>query len=78
MSFAQFAYSTSQAVVMYASPGSICHDAPVVPIRNVSVRGVFGEADTEAPLANAIAARPRNRSGMSLRGCFGPCTCLLP
>src|SRR5947207_292488 len=75
-------YSSSQAVVMYASPGSSCTLAPVVPILNVPPGGVgcgtSGEADTDAPVANASAARLKNRSGRSLRGCSTRCTCLLP
>ena len=68
MSFAQVAYSNSKPVLMYESAGSICQLAPVVPIRNVSVCGAFGEAGTELAVANAIAARHRNTSGLSLRG----------
>ena len=55
----------------------VASEAEAVTETETETENQFGEADTEAPVANAIAASPRNRSGMSLRGCFGPCTCLL-
>jgi hypothetical protein len=53
-SFAQVAYSSCQALVMYASPGSTCHDAPTVPILNVSAVPVgVGDAGIAAAVTNA-------------------------
>ena len=56
-SFAQVAYSSSQAELMYATAGSVCQLAPLVPTRNVPGGGVVGvDAGADGVPSVTIAA----------------------
>ena len=60
-------YSISQAVVMYASAGSICTLAPVVPIASVPGGGIRGdEADVPGRTAAAPIVEQRDREADDL------------